>query len=179
MSDDVKTEEYMALAQRLYEQIQTEVKNAGANFDFNDVNVEMPLMGKRRNWVIVLWGHDDDYGDKWYDISIRRKWHTDQPGKFEWFYSDNTSPEALAEEIKIALATLDKYLDEMREKRKKKKFRRGGHILSLDELARQEYIYWNDKVTHCGWFLSWQFRMAKNTIGEHGCIYYAIREDDE
>lgn len=58
-----------------------------------------------------------------------------------------------------------------------KRFRRGGHILSLDELARQEFVFWNDVLTHKGWFLSWQFRMAQNAIGENGCIYYAIKEE--
>lgn len=179
MSDDFNTEEYKLLAKRLHELVMADVEKSETDSDFGDVNVEMPLTGKRRNWIIVLWGHEDDYGDKWYDISIRRKGHTDQPGKFEWFFSDNTSLKALEDELKVALATLDKHLDEMRGKRKKKKFRRGGHILSLDELGRQEYIYWGDKVTHCGWFLSWQFRMAKNAIGEHGCIYYAIRENEQ
>lgn len=61
----------------------------------------------------------------------------------------------------------------------KRKFRKGGKILSLDELSRQEYVFWNDKITHSGWFLSWQFRMAKDHIGENGCIYYAIKEESK
>lgn len=63
--------------------------------------------------------------------------------------------------------------------RYKRKYRRGGHILSLDELARQEFVYWHDKIHPRGWFLSWQFRMAVENIGETGCIYYAIKEDSE
>lgn len=61
----------------------------------------------------------------------------------------------------------------------KKKYRRGGHILSLDELARQEFVYWHDKITHRGWFLSWQFRMAAHAVGETGCIFYAIKIEEE
>ncbi len=60
----------------------------------------------------------------------------------------------------------------------KRKYRRGGHILSLDELARQDFVYWNDKITPRGWFMSWKFRMAANAIGEHGAIYYAIRNEE-
>ena len=60
----------------------------------------------------------------------------------------------------------------------KRKYLRGNHILSLDELSRQEFVYWWDKITPRGWFLSWQFRMAMNAIGEKGCIYYAIKEDE-
>lgn len=68
---------------------------------------------------------------------------------------------------------------EGRSSRKRRKYRRGGHILSLDELARQEFVYWNDKITHRGWFLSWQFRMAAEQIGEKGHIYYAIKEEED
>lgn len=60
-----------------------------------------------------------------------------------------------------------------------KKFRRGGHILSLDELARQDFVYWHNKITPRGWFQNWQFRMAEKCVGPLGCIYYAIRESEE
>lgn len=60
----------------------------------------------------------------------------------------------------------------------KRKYHRGGHILSLDELVRQDFVYWWNKITPRGWFLSWKFRMAANAIGEKGCIYYAIKEDE-
>lgn len=56
----------------------------------------------------------------------------------------------------------------------KRKYRRGCRILSLDELARQEVVFWIDKPTARGWFLSWQFRMACNAIGTRGAIFYAM-----
>lgn len=56
----------------------------------------------------------------------------------------------------------------------KRKWRRGPHITSLDELARQEMVYWMDKPTSKGWFWSWQFRMAMNAIGRKGIIFYAM-----
>ena len=54
----------------------------------------------------------------------------------------------------------------------KRKYAKGEKITSLDELARQEFVYFQDKITHCGWFLSWQFRMAKSFI-DRGFLYYA------
>lgn len=56
----------------------------------------------------------------------------------------------------------------------KKKWRQGPHILSLDELARQEVVFWTDKATSKGWFQSWQFRMATRYTGPKGMIYYAM-----
>ncbi len=56
----------------------------------------------------------------------------------------------------------------------KRKYRRGPHILSLDELARQDMVMWWDKPTPHGWFMSWQFRMAAHAIGEKGCVFYAM-----
>lgn len=56
----------------------------------------------------------------------------------------------------------------------KKKWRRGPHIMSLDELTRQEMVFWLDKPTSAGWFMSWQFRMAANSIGRRGVVFYAM-----
>lgn len=70
----------------------------------------------------------------------------------------------------------DAFLEE-RPSQYKRKYRKGGHILSLDELVRQDFVYWHDKIHPRGWFLSWQLRMTAQAIGENGCIYYAIKED--
>lgn len=56
----------------------------------------------------------------------------------------------------------------------KRKYRKGGKITSLDELAKQEFIYFFDKITHAGWFTSWQVRLAQRYV-ERGCLYYAER----
>ena len=56
----------------------------------------------------------------------------------------------------------------------KRKYRRGPRICSLDELVRQEMVFWVDKPTHKGWFISWQLRMAANSIGKSGVVYYAM-----
>jgi hypothetical protein len=62
----------------------------------------------------------------------------------------------------------------------KRKFRKGEKITSLDELAKQEFVYFSDKITHHGWFCSWQFSLAKKYI-ERGYLYYAerITEDEQ
>ena len=50
----------------------------------------------------------------------------------------------------------------------KRKWRRGPKILSLDELVRQEVVFWRDKPQPHGWFMSWQ------AIGRNGVIFYAM-----
>lgn len=60
----------------------------------------------------------------------------------------------------------------------KKKYRKGKQITSLDELSKQEFIYFHHKITHCGWFMSWQFRLAKMYI-DKGWLYYAEKVVDE
>lgn len=55
-----------------------------------------------------------------------------------------------------------------------RKYERGEHILSLDELAKQKFIYMDHKVYHRGWFESWQFRFLAGMVGVHGRLYYAI-----
>ncbi len=61
--------------------------------------------------------------------------------------------------------------------RYKRQYRKGDNILSLDELARQEFVYWHDKLQPRGWFVSWQIRMALDNIGKNGCIFYAIKNE--
>jgi len=59
-----------------------------------------------------------------------------------------------------------------------KKYRKGGKITSLDELAKQEFVYFFDKITHCGWFGNWQLKFAQRYI-ERGMLYYAISTENE
>ena len=56
----------------------------------------------------------------------------------------------------------------------KRKYRKGEKITSLDELVKQEFIYFFDKITHNGWFMFWQFRMTKRFL-DRGFLYYAER----
>lgn len=60
----------------------------------------------------------------------------------------------------------------------KRKYCKGAKITSLDELAGQEFIYFFDKITHNGWFCSWQLSLARRYI-ERDCLYYAERITDD
>jgi hypothetical protein len=60
----------------------------------------------------------------------------------------------------------------------KRKYRKGEQITSLDELSKQEFIYFRHKVTHCGWFMSWQLQTTKKFM-ELGYLYYAEKVDDK
>lgn len=59
----------------------------------------------------------------------------------------------------------------------KRKYRKGVKITSLDELAKQKFIYVHDKITHAGWFKSWQFSLAERYI-QRGWLYYAEKEEN-
>ena len=59
----------------------------------------------------------------------------------------------------------------------KRKYRKGEPITSLDELAKQEFIYFFDKITHRGWFMSWQFSLAERYI-KSGWLFYAIKNEE-
>ena len=54
----------------------------------------------------------------------------------------------------------------------KKKYKKGKQITSLDDLMKQEFIYCFDKITHCGWFGSWQISLAQRYI-DRGWLFYA------
>lgn len=60
-------------------------------------------------------------------------------------------------------------------------YRMGGKIRTLDELARQEFIFFssknNPKLYHRGWFMSWQLRYVELYI-RWGYLYYAVKEDN-
>ena len=71
----------------------------------------------------------------------------------------------------------DAYLEEKKSKYKRK-YRRGSHILSMDELIQQDLVYWHNKIEPKSWFMSWQIRMAADNIGPNGCIYYAIKNEE-
>ena len=57
-----------------------------------------------------------------------------------------------------------------------RKYRKGGKITSLDELSKQEFIYFRDRLTHHGWFMSWQCRVALMYI-QSGSLTYAVKND--
>ena len=60
----------------------------------------------------------------------------------------------------------------------KRKYKKGKRITSLDELYKQEFIYAFHKITHKGWFGSWQIRFAQSCI-ERGRLFVAERVSEE
>ena len=58
------------------------------------------------------------------------------------------------------------------------KYRPGGLITSVDQLAREEFIYFNNKLMHRGWFMSWQLRFAQRMVEENR-LYRADRSADD
>lgn len=60
----------------------------------------------------------------------------------------------------------------------KRKYRMGEVITSLDELAKQEFIFWHKHIYHAGWFMSWQFRMVKSFLDDCA-LRYAVKVEDE
>ena len=59
----------------------------------------------------------------------------------------------------------------------KRKYTPGKLIQSLDELMDQEFVYLNHKIMHRGWFMSWQLRMAMNSI-KGGHVRQAVKKED-
>ena len=58
----------------------------------------------------------------------------------------------------------------------KARYKKGEQITSLDELARQKFVYVHDKITHCGWCLSWQIRVAKRYL-DAGVVWKAVLKE--
>lgn len=169
--------------QDIYEVVLNEVNNTLLDRQYatwDDFNVEVAIVWRNQWYVVVIWGESGEALTEWYSIAIRPDGKEDEPGEIEGFYTKGGSPEEIKKALKRAFAALDRYIDTGTIKvPPKKKYRKGGHILSLDELNRQDFVYWHDKITHRGWFRSWQFRMAAECIGEKGCIFYAIAEEVE
>lgn len=50
-------------------------------------------------------------------------------------------------------------------------------ITSLDELAKQDMVFFNGQLVHHAWFMSWQFRTAERAM-KLGLIKYAIKKKE-
>lgn len=58
----------------------------------------------------------------------------------------------------------------------KKKYKQGERIWSLEELERQEFVFFNGKVYHNGFWKSWQFRWVLERL-KNGQLFKAERTD--
>lgn len=55
------------------------------------------------------------------------------------------------------------------------KFKAGEQLRSLDEIAKQEFIFCRHKIYHRGWFMSWPVRSLLQ-LAEGGAIFGAVRK---
>ncbi|MBR2388239.1 MAG: hypothetical protein IKB02_05670 [Clostridia bacterium] len=60
----------------------------------------------------------------------------------------------------------------------KRKYRKGEKITSLDELMKQEFVYFHDKILNYGFFGSWQIRLVKFYI-QKGMLFYAEKAEND
>lgn len=58
------------------------------------------------------------------------------------------------------------------------KYRPGGRITSIDQLAKEEFVYFNNRLIHRGWFMSWHLRFAQHMINSDR-LYRADRSVDD
>ena len=140
--------------------------------EWMDLCVEFPLpdyfaIGE----VIVIWGEENDKGEKYFSVYTKE--------------NDSCGPVAFApscerEDLMKAVSyTVNRMLPHEKKVRKRRsKYRKGGPILSLDELARQEFVFFHEKVYHRGWFASWQLSWCAARV-KFGELQYAIKEEDD
>ena len=59
-----------------------------------------------------------------------------------------------------------------------RKYQKGEPIRSLDELYACEFVYFHHKITHKGWFGSWQLSFAKQML-DRGVLFRAEKINKE
>lgn len=62
--------------------------------------------------------------------------------------------------------------------KKSRKYKQGEVVTNLNEVIGEEFIYFNHKIYHRGWFGSWQLRWIEEQI-RRGTIKKAIRVEEE
>lgn len=67
---------------------------------------------------------------------------------------------------------LKKYYDNLE---KRRNYTKGEPIHSLDELLKQNFIYFYDKIYHIGWFGSWQLRFTQHQLNRK-VLYKAVKK---
>ena len=70
------------------------------------------------------------------------------------------------------------YQDHLEKLEKKRKYRQGVVIPTIDELIKCEFVYWNDKIYHRAFIQSLQFSMVLRILNRYG-FKYAIRKESE
>jgi hypothetical protein len=70
------------------------------------------------------------------------------------------------------------YQDHLEKLEKKRKYRQGEVIPTIDELINCEFIYWNDKIYHRAFIQSLQLSLILRILNRKG-FKYAIRKEIE
>lgn len=61
---------------------------------------------------------------------------------------------------------------------RKRKYKPGDVITSLDEMAAQELVYWRESIVNRGWFQNWQISFTQYQLYAK-LIRKAIRIEEE
>lgn len=77
---------------------------------------------------------------------------------------------------KCQLTRKDEYQDHIAKLEKKRKYRQGEVITTIDELINCEFVYWNDKIYHRAFVQSWQLSWVLRILNRKG-FKYAIRKE--
>ena len=105
----------------------------------------------------------EEVNDDW-----KRCWH---------FRHRAESPDTLRADIAANLELLRNRKIKDKRNQKRRKYRKGDVIRSVDDLLKQEFVYFDDKIYHCGWVRSWQLNMVVKHM-ENGRIFYAIQKEN-
>ena len=72
----------------------------------------------------------------------------------------------------------DEYQDHITKLEKKRKYRQGDVITTIDELINCEFVYWNDKIYHRAFIQSLQLILILRILNNKG-FKYAIRKESK
>lgn len=82
----------------------------------------------------------------------------------------------------MGLITCEEYLELIKNHEakleKRRKYRKGELITSLDELVKQDLVYHNYKIEASGWFMSYQLSYINNEI-KRNCIFKVVKKEQE
>ena len=79
---------------------------------------------------------------------------------------------------KCQLTRKDEYQDHIAKLEKKRKYKQGEVIPTIDELIKCEFVYWIGKLNHRAFVQSWQLSWVLRILNRNG-FKYAIRKESE
>lgn len=153
--------------------------------NWEDMCFEQKLVHEKfKGYSVVIWGETCPGCPNYLSVHIRETGKTYEPDDVtEVRYTHDDNEQMLANYICQALNDLEYIVEivipgkeEKKPRKSRAKYHKGGHILSMDEFVKQEFVFLNDKITHRGWFMSWQMRMVYSMLGENGRIFYAVKD---